>query len=71
MTNAQFLDADVEAFQRVPAIEMILQVLCRSTGMRTALVGRVTETEWTACAVLDEAGYDLHAGDQLELEDTF
>jgi hypothetical protein len=71
MSNSQFSNPDVEALQRIDAIETILQVLCRTTGMRIALVARVTDTEWTACAVLDEAGFGLHAGDQLELQDTY
>jgi hypothetical protein len=63
--------ADVEAIDRLDAVKTVLDVLRQTTGMRTALVARVTEDAWTACAVLDEAGYGLKAGDQLELATTF
>ena len=63
--------ADVEAINRLDAVKTVLQVLSQATGMRTALVARVTEDSWTACAVLDEAGYGLSAGMNLELSTTF
>ena len=63
--------ADVEAIDRLDAVKTVLDVLRQTTGMRTALVARVTADAWTACAVLDEAGYGLKAGDQLELATTF
>ena len=63
--------ADVEAINRLDAVKTVLKVLSQATGMRTALVARVTEDSWTACAVLDEAGYGLSAGTQLELSTTF
>ena len=63
--------ADVEAINRLDAVKTVLKVLSQATGMRTALVARVTEDAWTACAVLDEAGYGLSAGMNLELSTTF
>ena len=63
--------ADVEAINRLDAVKTVLDVLRRSTGLRTALVARVTEDAWTACAVLDGAGYGLDSGMQLELSTTF
>ena len=53
------------------AMSSILQVLCRTTGMRTALVARVTEDAWRASAVLDGGGFGLRPGNQLELQTTF
>ena len=63
--------ADIEAISRIDAIQTILGVLRQSTGMRVALVSRITENSWTACAVLDEAGFGLKAGDELDLATTY
>lgn len=62
---------DVHAITTLPAIDKILQVLRESTGLRIALVARVTASSWTACAVLDDAGFGLKAGDQLDLATTY
>jgi hypothetical protein len=50
---------------------MVLRLLSRATGLRIALVARVTSESWTACAVLDEAGFGLRPGDHLELHTTY
>jgi hypothetical protein len=63
--------ADVAAIDRLEAVKMALKVLRRSTGLRTALVARVTEDSWTACAVLDEGGFGFAPGQELELSTTF
>jgi hypothetical protein len=60
-----------EALSRLDAVQTILQVLAESTGLRIALVARVTATTWTACAVLDRADFGLKPGDQLPLESTY
>jgi len=65
------VDADVAAINRLDAVKMVLNVLRQATGMGTALVARVTSDSWTACAVLDEAGYGLTPGMQLDLSTTF
>jgi hypothetical protein len=63
--------ADVSAVDRLDVVHASLKVLHRVTGLRIALVARVTEDSWTACAVLDEAGFGLKAGDSLELSTTY
>lgn len=63
--------ADVAAIDRLEVVKMALNVLRRSTQLRTILVARVTEDSWTACAVLDDAGFGLKPGDELELSTTF
>lgn len=63
-------DPDVAAVQRIGAVPTILRVISESTGLRLALVARVTETEWTACAALDRMGFGLHAGDKLDVATT-
>ncbi len=62
---------DIAALDRLEAVRTILRVLSRATGMRIALVARVTEGSWTACAVLDEAGFGLRLGDELPLQTTY
>lgn len=63
--------ADVESIGRIGGMKNILQVLRQTTDMRIALVARVTDDSWTACAVLDEAGFGLKPGDNLELATTY
>ena len=65
------LTPDVSAINRIEVIPTILRVLQESTGLRIALVARVTKDSWTACAILDEAGFGLKPGDQLELATTY
>jgi signal transduction histidine kinase len=61
---------DVAAVGRIGAVPSILQMVCRSTGMRFATVARVTEDTWTACAVRDEIDFGLQAGSELPLKTT-
>ncbi len=63
--------ADVETVNRSDAVQTILRVLRETTGLRIALVARVTDDSWTACAVLDEAGFGLKPGDKLDLATTY
>ncbi|CAM4518651.1 GAF domain-containing sensor histidine kinase [Corallococcus exiguus] len=65
------LTADVEAVGRIDAVKTVLRVLTRTTGLRLAVVARVTPESWTCCAVLDEMGFGLKAGDTLEVSTTF
>ncbi len=65
------VSADVAAIDRLEAVKMALKVLRRTTRLRTALVVRVTDCSWTACAVLDEGGFGFAPGDELELSTTF
>ena len=62
---------ELARFGHIAAVQTALQVLRRTTGLRIALVARVTDESWTACAVLDEAGFGLKPGDQLELRTTY
>ncbi len=54
----------------IPAVPTILEVVCRSTGMRFAAVARVTEDRWVACSVLDEINFGLKPGGELKIEST-
>lgn len=65
------IDQNILAIERSEAVQTILKVLRRATGMRVALVARVTDASWMACAVLDEANFGLKPGDELPLHTTF
>jgi len=73
MTGSPFdaaLTADLAAVSRIDAIQRILEVVCRTTGMGFAAVARVTEERWIACSVRDEIAFGLKPGSELELETT-
>ena len=65
------LAADLAAVAAAPSVTPALRVLAEATGLRIALIARVTEASWTACAVLDDAGFGLGSGDQLEVTTTY
>jgi signal transduction histidine kinase len=67
---AQDYQADVESVSRIEAVPTILDVICRTTGMRFAAVARVTEERWIACTVLDEIDFGLKSGGELAVETT-
>jgi signal transduction histidine kinase len=62
---------DVEAISKIGAVEKILEVICRSTGVGFAAVARVTESRWIACAVRDEISFGLTPGGELPIATTF
>src|SRR5436190_24356911 len=66
----QDLQADVETVSRIEAVPTILDVVCRTTGMRFAAVARVTEERWIACSVLDQIDFGLKPGSELKVETT-
>jgi hypothetical protein len=47
---AQEFQDDIDSVSRIAAVSTILDVVCRTTGMRFAAVARVTEDRWVACA---------------------
>lgn len=66
----QSISHDVATISRISAVPAILQVITESTGLGFAAVARVTEDSWTACAVLDNLGFGLKPGGELELTST-
>lgn len=62
--------ADFPNLQQNDTVRRLLEVVCRTTGLGFAAVARVTEQQWIACAVRDEIGFGLQAGDELQLETT-
>jgi signal transduction histidine kinase len=55
----------VAAIGRIDAVPALLAVLCETSGMRFAVVARVTGQSWTACAVQDDIQLGVKAGGQL------
>jgi len=53
------------------AFRACLELACAVTGMRAALIGAVTDTDWTAEHALDRAGLHIVQGMKLELAKTF
>jgi signal transduction histidine kinase len=64
------LPPDIAAIARIDAVETILEVVCRTTGMGFSAVARVTDDQWIACAVRDEIQFGLEAGGELQVETT-
>ncbi len=62
--------ADIEAVARIDAVPTILDVICRATGMGFAAVARVTQDRWIVCQVLDNIGFGLPPGGELQVEST-
>jgi signal transduction histidine kinase len=60
----------IAAIGRIEAVPTLLQVLCEITGMGFAVVTRVTDTTWTACAVKDDIQFGLKPGAQLTVDTT-
>jgi signal transduction histidine kinase len=64
------IEAEVTAVARIGVVPMILEVVCRTTGMGFAAVARVTDDRWIACAVRDQIQFGLQPGGELEVETT-
>lgn len=64
------VDDAVAAITRLDVVPRLLEVVCRTTGMRFAAVARVTPERWIACQVRDEMGFGLAAGGELQVETT-
>ena len=64
------LQLDIDAIGEIDAVRTILDVVCKTTGMGFAAVARVTEDRWIACEVLDNIGFGLKPGGELEIKTT-
>lgn len=64
------LQNDIENIVQISAIPSILNIICRTTGMRFAAVARVTDEKWITCISQDEINFGLNTGDELVLETT-
>jgi PAS domain-containing protein len=64
------IQADIEAVGKIPVVESLLEVICRTTGMGFAAIARVTDEKWVTCGVRDEIEFGLAPGSELKLETT-
>src|ERR1700759_3696360 len=62
--------ADLDAIAAIPAVGDILEIVCRTTGMRFSAVARVTDDRWVCCASNDDLKFGLTAGSELKIETT-
>jgi signal transduction histidine kinase len=70
ISMADVAAAAIAAIARIDAVPMILDVVCRTTGMGFAAVARVTEDRWVACNLLDQINFGLKPGGELKIETT-
>jgi signal transduction histidine kinase len=61
---------DIDTISKIDAVSAILDVILKTTGMGFAVVARVTDKKWVACAVADEINFGLSPGGELVLETT-
>lgn len=61
---------DLNAVAKIDAVVSILEIVCRTTGVRFSAVARVTEDRWVACAVRDEIDFGLQPGGELKIKTT-
>lgn len=62
--------ADIIAVEGIAAVQTILNVVCRTTGMGFAAVARVTDDRWVACSVKDDIAFGLVPGGELPVATT-
>ena len=67
---APHLINDIDNISKIGAIPSILNVICRTTGMKFSAVARVTDEKWITCVSQDEINFGLNTGDELVLETT-
>ena len=70
VSMSETFEQDVAAVSSIKAIPTILDIVCRTTGMRFAAVARVTEDRWIACSVRDDINFGLKPGGELKVETT-
>lgn len=67
LSEIENFKADIEAIASIESVPMILEIICRTTGMGFAAIARVTEDRWIACAVKDKINFGLLPGGELEV----
>ncbi|MDO6568525.1 HAMP domain-containing sensor histidine kinase [Alteromonas sp. 1_MG-2023] len=65
------IERDIRTIQSIEAVPHIMKMLSDVTGLRFICVARVTEDNWTMCAVLDQVNFNLIPGDELDIKTTF
>ncbi len=70
MDQEEAFRKDVETIARIDVIPMILDVLARTTRMGFVAVARVTDKRWICCSSLDQLGFGIGPGSELQIETT-
>lgn len=68
--SADEFDRDIHAIQSIPQIPTILDICGRVSGLRYAVVARVTADRWINCASSDRMGFGLGPGEELDVSTT-
>ncbi|WP_417525983.1 ATP-binding protein [Marinovum sp.] len=63
--------ADIDLISGSDTVNVILETVRLATDMRFAAVSRVTDQRWVACHTADDIAFDLKAGDEIAIENTF
>jgi GAF domain-containing protein len=61
---------DLDAIADIAVIPTILEVVCRTTGMRFAAIARVTDDRWVCLASKDDIQFGLVSGSELVVGST-
>lgn len=61
---------DFSAVRKISIVPLMLDTVCRLTGLGFAAVARVTQNRWLACTVLDKVNFGLGEGEELKIETT-
>ena len=70
MHDADWVGREAAAVREIDAVPHILDIVCRTTGMRFAAIARVTSDRWITCASLDRLGVGLGPNDELDVTTT-
>lgn len=64
------LSQEIAEVGQLPIVSKILELICKTTGMRFAAMTKITSQKWIALAVIDKLDYGISPGDELEIIDT-
>jgi signal transduction histidine kinase len=70
MHDVDWIGREAAAVLEIEAVPHILDIVCRTAGVRFAAIARVTPERWIACATLDRLGFGLGPGDELDVTTT-
>src|SRR6201999_2237091 len=62
--------ADLDGISRSASVPLILDVICRVTGLRFAAVARVTQERWICLASKDLINLGVAPGGELDVQTT-
>lgn len=64
------LSSELDELAHNDAVPVMLDVICRTTGLGFAAIARTTADKWIALAVRDKAGFGVGAGSELPADAT-